>query len=117
MAENFFGLKGDYNITKLKPMKKNETEYDQIVSLFQELNKKYPSYSIGRHISTALDEYNDLWGLTNKEFLFALNKYATTLEIDNSFDDNKFLSKIIEDGEHLFDETTEDEDFEDEYEF
>ena len=90
-------------------MKKNETEYDQIVSIFQELNKKYPTYSIGRHISTALDEYDDLWGLSNKEFLFALNKYATTLEIDNSFDDSKFLKKIIEDGEHLFDEIVEEE--------
>lgn len=95
--------------------KKEESEYNQIISLFQELNKKYSTYSIGRHISTALDGYDDMWGVTNKEFLFALNKYATTLELDNSNEaDDKFLSKIIEDGKHLFDEV-DDED-EEEYE-
>ena len=94
-------------------MKKKEDEYSEIISLFQELNKKYPTYSIGRHISTALDGYDDIWGVTNREFLFALNKYATTLEMDNSYDDDKFLSKIIEDGEHLFDEMDEEDEEED----
>lgn len=89
--------------------KKEESEYNQIISLFQELNKKYPTYSIGRHISTALDEYTDVWGVTNKEFLFALNKYAATLDIDNASDDDVFLKQVIEDGEHLFDEMEEDE--------
>lgn len=90
-----------------------KTEYNNIVCVLQELHKKYPSYNMGRHISTALDEYPDTWGITDKEFLFALEKYAAELDMDVIPDDDEFLKQIQEDALHMFDEKeeTEEEDF------
>jgi len=37
---------------------------------------------LGRHIATALDEYGDVWGLSDREILFALEKYKAELDMD-----------------------------------
>ena len=55
---------------------KKPNYYRQILQMLERLRKAHPTYNIGRHISTALDGYNDVWGVTDKEFLFALEKYA-----------------------------------------
>lgn len=76
----------------------------ELLKLLEDLSKTYPTFGIGRHISTALSEYGDFWGITDKEFLFALEKYQTQLSIDNGdFTSSDYLDKIIEDGKHLFD--------------
>lgn len=97
-------------------MSRKNSEYTQIIELFQQLNKKYPSYSIGRHVATALADYTDVWGVSDKEFLFALTKYSAELEMNVLSDDDKFLQKVIADAEHIFDEDgLEDEFGEDEF--
>lgn len=62
--------------------KPKPTTYNDIISVLQDLHISYPTYTIGRHLSTALDEYGDLWGVSDKEVLFALTKYRASLEMD-----------------------------------
>ena len=92
----------------MKPKKPNY--YKQIISSLEELGKTYPSYGIGRHLSTALSDYTDLWGVSDKEILFALTKYKAELNYDNiphSSPDEE-LQKIIQDGLNLSLEQDED---------
>jgi hypothetical protein len=69
--------------------------------VLENLNKAHPTYNIGRHISTALDGYNDVWGVTDKEFLFALEKYELALNMDIDYIDQEEIEKIIKDGMNL----------------
>lgn len=84
--------------------------YRQIIKTLERLKKAHPTYNIGRHISTALDESN-LWGVTDKEFLLALEKYEIELNIDYPHEDEDDLKKIIKGGmnlERMFLEEDED---------
>jgi hypothetical protein len=69
--------------------------------VLESLHKAHPTYNIGRHISTALDGYDDVWGVTDKEFLFALEKYELELNIDVDHIDQEEIDKIIKDGMNL----------------
>lgn len=74
--------------------------YRQIINVLERLHKAHPTYNIGRHISTALDGYDDVWGVTDKEFLFALEKYELELNIDvNHYQEE--IEEIIKDGMNL----------------
>lgn len=87
--------------------------YNQIIQLLQQLHMAYPSYNMGRHLSTALDEYGDIWGLTDKEILFALDKYKSQLELDIPHTDDKEIDQIIKDGMNLDDILKEEDNGED----
>lgn len=87
--------------------------YNQIIQLLQQLHVAYPSYNMGRHLSTALDEYGDIWGLTDKEILFALDKYKSQLELDIPHTDDKEIDQIIKDGMNLDDILKEEDNGED----
>lgn len=64
-------------------MKKSKPSYyTEILDIFKEIKTLYPSYTIGKHISTALDDYGDIWGMSDKEVLFALTKYKAQMEMD-----------------------------------
>lgn len=67
---------------------------------------------MGRHIATALDEYGDIWGLTDKELLFALRKYTSELDMDVPHTDESEIDQIIKDGMDL-DNILKEEDVED----
>jgi hypothetical protein len=69
--------------------------------VLENLHKAHPTYNIGRHISTALDGYDDMWGVTDKEFLFALEKYELELNMDVDHIDQEEIEKIIKDGMNL----------------
>jgi len=75
--------------------------YSKIVNILKVLHKKHPTYNIGRHISTAFDGYGDLWNVSDKEFLFALEKYDIKLDLDIPHEDNEDIEKIINDGLNL----------------
>lgn len=77
--------------------------YNQVLQILQQLHAAYPTYNIGRHLATALDEYGDIWGLTDKELLFALEKYKSQLELDIPHTDDKEIDQIIKDGMNLDD--------------
>lgn len=80
-------------------MGKKILPYNQMINLLQELKKDYPTYTFGQHISTALMDYRDIWGLTDKEFLFALEKYRTELEFN--IVPEKEIERIITDAKNL----------------
>ena len=69
--------------------------------MLERLHKAHPTYNIGRHISTALDGYDDIWGVTDKEFLFALEKYELELNMDVDHIDQEEIEEIIKDGMNL----------------
>jgi hypothetical protein len=56
---------------------------------------------MGRHISTALDEYTDVWGVSDREFLYAIQKYEIELNIDGPHIDDEEIEEIIKDGMNL----------------
>lgn len=80
---------------------KTNLQYNKIIKALQLLNKKHPTYNMGRHLSTALDGYPDIWGLTDKEFLFAIQKYEIELNMDHPHIDDEEIEKIIKDGMNL----------------
>lgn len=81
-------------------MKKNKpAAYNQAIHLLQDLNKSYPTYTLGQHISTALSDYGDAWGISDKEFLFALEKYQAELEYNTVSDAE--VDKIVKDAQDL----------------
>lgn len=80
-------------------MSKKANYYNQVVHLLQDLHKLYPTYNIGRHLSTALADYGDVWGIPDKEVAYALQKYKAQLEMDVPHEED--LDKIIQDGMDL----------------
>jgi hypothetical protein len=88
-------------------MSKRTNYYNKVVSALQELHTLYPNYNMGRHLATALDGYGDTWGLTDKEFLYALSKYKGELEMDVPHTDD--IDQIIKEGMNL-DSLFKDED-------
>lgn len=86
--------------------------YNQAVHLLQQLHTAYPEYNMGKHLATALDGYGDIWGVSDKELVFALEKYKAQLDMDIPHTDEKELDQIIKDGMNL-DDILKDQDGED----
>jgi len=83
--------------------------YAQILSVLTELKELFPRYNLGRHLETALDGRKDMWGLSDKDMLSAINAYKQKLTIDTQHRDDSELAKIINDGMHLHNILHEDE--------
>lgn len=64
---------------------------------------------MGKHLSTALDGYGDMWGLTDRELLFALEKYKAQLEMDIPHADDDEIDQIIKEGMNLDNILTEED--------
>jgi len=89
--------------------------YRQAIKMLEELNKNYPTHTLGMHISTALDGYGDYWGISDKEFCFAIEKYIAELELNGELiASDTYVNRIVDDAANLFeqsfDEEEEDED-------
>jgi hypothetical protein len=81
----------------MKP--KNQKDFIEIINLLVEIHKLYPDYRLGQHLSTALDEYGDIWGMTDKEIHFAILKYKAQMEMDVPRETNEeYINKVIADG-------------------
>ena len=84
--------------------------YNQAIQTLQKLHSAYPEYNMGRHLATALDEYGDIWTVTDKEIAFALDKYRMQLEMDVPRTEEDELERIIKEGmdlDNLFKEEEE----------
>lgn len=81
-------------------MAKKPDEYVKVLTLLKQLHECYPNYNMARHISTALDEYGNFWGLSDKELLFAFEKYKAELEMDYPHKDEE-VDDIIKQGMDL----------------
>jgi hypothetical protein len=76
-------------------MSRKPNYVNKIIAVLTSLSKSYPNYNMGRHISTALSDYGDFWGISDKEFLFAITKYKTQLEMDIPHSDDVEVDDII----------------------
>ena len=74
--------------------------YKQIIQGLERLQKAHPKYNMGRHLSTALDG-SEMWGITDKDLLFALQKYEIELNMDVDHIDEQEIEAIIKDGMNL----------------
>jgi hypothetical protein len=92
---------------------KPSSSYEQILSVLVELKEAFPSYNMGRHLDTALNEYKDIWGMTDKEMLYALNRYKSQLTLDVPHPDDSEIDKIVKDAMNLNTILQEDEEDED----
>ena len=92
---------------------KPTSSYEQILSVLVELKEAFPSYNMGRHLDTALNEYKDIWGMTDKEMLYALNRYKSQLTLDVPHPDDSEIDKIVKDAMNLSTILQEDEEDED----
>lgn len=80
-------------------MKSKKDMYAQALHILQVLRVEHPSYSLGQHLATALSDYGDIWGLTDKEIVFALEKYRTELDLNIVSDAE--VARIVKDAENL----------------
>lgn len=96
-------------------MKKPKPNYfNEIIKVLSELKTFYPDCTFGQHISTALDEYGDIWGISDKEILYALSKYKAQMQMDVPHETpEEELQKIIEDGMNLSAMSLLNDDYED----
>lgn len=82
-------------------MKTNKPNYyNEIITYLQELKEVFPDYSMGKHLSTIIDEYGDIWGITDKELSYALKKYKAQLEMYVP-EHEENIEEIIKDGMNL----------------
>lgn len=92
-------------------MKKDN--FQLILDKLVELHKKHKTYSFGRIQSMAFADYKDTWGMTDRECLFALEKYECELELDSdpiaSEDYMEKLYKDVENFDSILEEGDEDE--------
>ena len=89
-------------------MSRKASPYNQILQLLHHLHKAHPHHNMGRHLSMALGDYEDVWGLPDREMLFALEKYqaqlesdvASPMDIDKIIKDAMDLDNILNDTEN-----------------
>lgn len=77
------------------------SHYGTIIHLLQDLKKIHPNYTLGQHLATALSEYGDMWGLTDREVLYALERYKAELEWLGEETKDENITEIIEGGKNL----------------
>ena len=80
-------------------MSRQSNYYRKIIHVLESLHKAHPFYNMGQHISTAMDG-SDLWGVSDKEMLLALQKYEASLELDTDHNEEE-IEEIIKDGMNL----------------
>jgi hypothetical protein len=94
-------------------MPKQPLPFNRIIALLQKLHKDYPTQNIGRHLSLALADYGDLWGVPDKEICFALERYM--IQLDTGITSDEDIARIMRDtaqifsGDEVFLDSEEDE--------
>lgn len=88
-------------MNNLNSMSRKANYYNQVLHLLQDLHSSYPTYNMGRHLSTVLDDYGNIWGITDKELTFALEKYKAKLDMDVPHTDEEEIDDIIRQGMDL----------------
>lgn len=71
--------------------------YRTCLSVLTSLNKDFPRLSLGRHISTALADYGDVFNMPDVELARALKKYHSTLLLNVKIKDEEDM--FMEDDE------------------
>lgn len=71
-----------------------------ILTILRDLKVKYPNQGLGRHLSTIFSDYPNYWGMSDKELLFALEKYVLELE-ENTLPPERELEKLIDESSSI----------------
>jgi len=73
--------------------------YEKIIKILRELKNAHPSYNMGKHLATSLDEVESkyLWGMNDEELYNELKKYQIALQMDIPHDESE-IDKILKDG-------------------
>lgn len=82
--------------------------YNKSLKLLHNLHSSHPTLNLGRHLAAVFYEYGDLWGVSDKELHFAIEKYATELEMDIPHSDD--VDEIVKEGIDLGNILKEDDD-------
>lgn len=91
------------------------SDFKKVLKLLEELHTEYPKFGLGRHLATALDDYGDYWGISDKELLFVLNRYKAALELDQfHVMDDAYVAKVIKDAENFEDILKDNDGYEEE---
>jgi hypothetical protein len=72
----------------------------KIIQVLERLHKAHPTYNLGKHLSTAIDD-SELWGITDKELFLSLQRYESSLTMDKDHIDEEEIEAIIKDGMNL----------------
>lgn len=80
---------------------RKSNDYYRVLTLLQQLHTSHPNYNMGRHIATALYEYGNVWGLSDRELLHAFAKYKAELDMDIPHTDEGDIDQIIKEGMNL----------------
>lgn len=91
-------------------MKRNY--YKSILLVLTELHKDHPTYELGKHFSTALSDYGDIWGTPDKEVYAALKKYQAELSQAPEDITEDYIAQILKEGQdldHILDENEEED--------
>ena len=90
----------------------NGAYYKKILVLLAELKKSHPTYNMGKHLATALDDYQakDLWGMDDDRLYRIVKKYQDALQLDVPHDDSE-VDKIIKDGMKLHNILDEEDEY------
>lgn len=77
--------------------------YKETLRVLADLHVSHPTFSMGRHLSTALSDYGDVWGMTNKEMLYALQKYQAEIDMNSvqTRTHEQFVDRVIRDAQNL----------------
>ena len=63
------------------------SQYNKCLQILQQLKINFPKYTLGQHLSTVLDQYKNLWGVSDKDLLTTLIEYQNQLQTDVLHDD------------------------------
>lgn len=84
-------------------MKNNQENYfEKCMKTLKELKRDYPNSGIGKHITLAMFDYNDTFGITDREFSFALEKYQAELELNTVSD--KDIENVLLETDKIFED-------------
>lgn len=89
----------------------NTNYYSRILKLLGDLKLSHPSYNIGKHLATSLDdtELKNVWGMSDEVLYEKIKDYQISLELDITHDDSE-IEKILKDGMRLNNILDDDED-------
>lgn len=54
----------------------------ETIQILKELTKSYPDQALSTHIHLALSEYDNFYGISDKELYYIFNKYRCEKELD-----------------------------------
>lgn len=76
---------------------KKKDNFEHVVEILKDLNKKFPKYNMLRHIADSTEEYTHIWGIEDGTLLDCLVRYRDKLYLPEQSE----ISKIIDEGNKI----------------